>query len=143
MSLSTRWAWLLAAALVTIVLTGCGATAAGPAATVAAVSSPTRSTTAAPPVATATASAARSPESFRYPLAADPSWIVDQTGSPDGGAVIRLVRTDGADRHDVATDARHRFHLHPEWSADGKTFTFLTTDAADGSRSIWRYDIGQ
>lgn len=131
----------IAAGILVILLSArCGASAETPVLPTPVPPSPAESMATAN--ATASPTALQDPQASVYPLAASSAWIVDQTGDPAGGAVIRLTRTDGTDRHPVATDARDPFHLHPEWSADGTGFTFVTTDGADGSRSIWRYDLG-
>jgi Tol biopolymer transport system component len=121
-------------ALAAMVLVG-GCAGAPPSAVAPNASSATEVVPSVAPSAPATASASPSASAAPTMLADDP-WIAYQW-VPEHGKGLYLMRPDGSDAHEIATELPGDAH-HPDWSPDGKRIA-LDLGTARGNE-IWVVD---
>jgi Tol biopolymer transport system component len=77
-----------------------------------------------------------------------PGWIVFQVRSDTGSeTVLHLIRTDGTDDHQIATDVPPaqkglaEDHVIPEWSPDGTRLVFTRYRSGPDRRDLFEYDV--
>jgi Tol biopolymer transport system component len=122
LSAAAKLASLLTAGMLALAACAAGSGSSGPSAPRASASTPT-------PTPTPSAAAAPSPI---HVLPSEP-WIVYQWLPKDGNALY-LMRPDGSDAHEIATDLAGG--EHPDWSPDG-TLIAINVMVKEGVFEIW------